>query len=244
MRSLLKALFLPPGGLFLLAAIGLLLARRHPRTGRALVVAAALLLLLGTLPVVGAALLIGLQQDAPLDLSRDHGAQAIVVLSGDLEPRAPEYGGPSVGMLTLERMRYAAHLARATRLPLLVTGGVVEADKPPVARVMAATFQEDFGLDVRWVEDRSRNTRENADLTAQILRREGIRRVLLVTHAWHMPRAKAAFAAAGLEVVAAPMGFRGWPDPRITSFLPSARALRETYFALHEWVGRAWYALS
>ncbi len=65
----------------------------------------------------------------------------------------------------------------------------------------------------------------------------------LVTHFWHMPRSVAAFHAAGLEVVPAPMGFFG-PKPShrgVLAVLPRTEPLCFSGAALHEWVGRLWY---
>src|SRR5690606_3210249 len=97
--------------------------------------------------------------------------------------------------------------------------------------------------DVRWVEGRSESTWENAVLSAPILREAGVKRILLVTHAFHMPRARASFAAQGFDVVPAPTAFRKTPELSLHALLPSAKGLADTSFAFHEWLGRIWYAL-
>jgi uncharacterized SAM-binding protein YcdF (DUF218 family) len=241
--NLVKSLFLPPLSLFALAAVGALLLRRRRKLGWGLIAAAAGLLLVFCTPVVAAALLRSLQRE--VEPCRDvAGAGAIVVIGGDFSFWAPEYGGESVGPLTLERLRYAAHLARASALPLLVSGGPPKRGSCSVAAAMKEALEEDFALEVRWIEPRSGTTRENARLSAEVLREHGVGRIALVTQAWHMPRARSEFERAGIEVVAAPTGFRGWPDLSLSSVLPSARALRESAWALHEWGGRLWYAVS
>ncbi|MGB1879583.1 MAG: YdcF family protein, partial [Gammaproteobacteria bacterium] len=65
-------------------------------------------------------------------------------------------------------------------------------------------LERDFRVPVRWVESVSQNTRENARLTAGVL---DVRRIVLVTHALHMPRAMREFHAAGFDVTPAPLGF-------------------------------------
>ena len=171
-------------------------------------------------------------------------SSAIVVLSAGRRVFAPEYGGETVDELSLERIRYGAALARKTGLPLLVTGGAALASEPPVAQLMAETFTRDYGIEPKWVETRAANTAENAIFSAEMLKRAGVSRVLLVTHAWHMKRARAAFAANGLSVVPAPTAFYGgavrnsWED-----LLPNMRSLRMSGYAVHEIVGRGWYAL-
>ena len=107
---------------------------------------------------------------------------------------------------------------------------------------MADALEESFGLRARWVEDASRNTHENAHLSAPILLGDGIRRVYLVTHFWHMPRAMAAVRASGLEPVAAPVGL-AIPDEDWSAFLPRPGALRLNQLFWHETVGRLWYRL-
>jgi uncharacterized SAM-binding protein YcdF (DUF218 family) len=108
---------------------------------------------------------------------------------------------------------------------------------------MAETLERDFGIAARWTETRSANTRENLAFAAELLEEEGIESIFLVTHAWHVPRAAAAARAAGLAPIPAPTAFVAWPPLKPSSFLPSAHALRESSWALHEWIGRAWYAL-
>lgn len=245
MKRLIEPFLMPPLAPLLLLLAGLLLLRRRPRLGKGLVGVGFGSLVLLAEPFVSAALLIALQVDEPLPAQGPlPPADAIVILGGDLDPGAPEYGGSTVGALSLLRVRYGARLAKRTELPVLVTGGPIEAGERTVARLMAEALRE-LGVRARWREARAGDTRQNARFSAAILAEEGVRRVLLVTHAWHMPRARAAFEAAGLEVVAAPTAPRIWPRAdRLDAYLPSARSLQESRWALHEWLGRAWYALT
>ena len=167
------------------------------------------------------------------------GAQAIVVLGGGRNSHAIEYGGESINRLTLERLRYGVHLARQTRLPLLVSGGLGGDGRTPEARLMQRALIEDFAWPARWVEDRSANTWQNAQFTARMLKQAGIHHVLLVTHAVHMPRARRYFEAAGLQVTEAPTGFFFKPvSARIDwSWLPSANWAYAGWYVLHEWAG-------
>jgi len=175
-----------------------------------------------------------------------NGAQAIVVLSGGLELDAPEYGGDTAGERTLLRLRYGALLAKRFNLPVLVTGGRPENATRTEAAVMADILEREFAVKVRWQETQSRNTAENAVLSAAILRNAGIQRVVLVTQAFHMPRAVRLFRAAGLEVVPAPTQFKsaGRSPLGPLDLLPQSNALRNSYYALHEWLGLAWLALT
>ncbi len=237
LKKILTALVLPPAGPLLLAALGLLLIRRRPRLGRTLAWSGLVLLWLLATPAVTKPMLAAIEDIPPLDPARAKSAQAIVVLGGGSYFAAPEYGGDTVSRWSLERIRYAARLQRETGLPLLVTGG---APLGGVAegRSMQAALEKDFGVKVRWVEEASADTRENARLSAPLLREAGIRRVLLVTHAWHMQRALGEFSAAGLEAVAAPTGYETTGPLTALDILPGPGGLWAGRIALNEWLGR------
>ncbi len=247
--KVLSALLLPPGIFLLLGLAALAVARRRRRAGAWLGLAAVVLAWAFSTPLAGKALLRSLEWYPPLDPHRlPVGAGAIVVLGGGAYPGAPEYGGAGgVSGALLERLRYGVFLARRSGLPILVTGGNVFAGpQAPEAREAARVLAEDYGIAPRWVEDRSRNTRENARRSRALLARAGIRRVLLVTHAWHMPRAARAFRRAGLDVVPAPTLFAtsGNQDLTLLAWLPAASGLEATYTAAHEYLGILWYALT
>lgn len=243
MLHILKLAVSVPFALFLLIGVGFWVMRRRTRLGRILVASGFSALLLLSIPWCAAALLRSLQGE-PVDASSlGKDARAIVVLSADAVSYAPEFGRPTVGRLTLERLRYGAYLARRSELPLLVAGG---ASRPGIAsrgELMREALEEGFGVAVRWVEGSSTDTLGNARGAAELLGQEGIDRIALVTHAWHMPRAVQAFESTGLLVLAAPTAFRDWPEARWTSCVPSARSLQESSWAVHEWIGRAWYTL-
>ncbi len=251
--DLVKILVLPPAVFFLLLLAGWLLLRWRRPFGRALLGLLLLVAYLSTTPYAAGELMAPLQRYDALDLRRpDPEAGAIVVLSAGLYFSAPEYwhpGAPSHGVdvpgsLTLERLQYAARLARATGLPVLVSGGAAgRTENRFVADAMKQSLERDFGVPVRWVERRSVDTFSNARNSAALLRADGIGRAYLVTHAWHMPRALIAFGATGLDVVPAPTRFVSRAEPRWRDFLPSARAFLYSYYALHEWAGIAWYRL-
>ena len=243
---MLKTIFvgraLPPVCFLLLALVGLLIGWRSRRRGYALTWAGVLGLTLLSLPVVPTYLLVALEANLPLDPRADAHPAAIVVLGGDLD-RTGLPPGVLAGHLTLDRLRAGAALHRRTGLPILVTGGIVQPDRPAVATVMADSLRDDFQVPVAWVEDASGDTRENAVFSAAILKKQGIRSVYIVTQGWHMRRAVLAFRQAGLTVTAAPTSLEAPFEPLATDFLPQAQAWEWSYYALHEWIGCAWYAL-
>jgi uncharacterized SAM-binding protein YcdF (DUF218 family) len=146
------------------------------------------------------------------------------------------------GPLSLDRCRYGAYLARRTGLPLLVSGGVLRPDRPAVSLRLARFIEDELGVPVRWTEERSSTTLENARFTAELLRAEGIQRIALVTHAWHMPRARTAFERAGLDVLPAPTAEAPSPQDWQHGLVPSAESFQLSVRVLHEWIGRMWYA--
>ncbi|HEY0420842.1 MAG TPA: YdcF family protein, partial [Acetobacteraceae bacterium] len=170
---------------------------------------------------------------------------AIVILSA--EGREFRAGGivegHDVGPLTLERLRAGALLQRRTQLPVLTSGGLLRQSDPPIARTMAEVLTRDFAVPVRWVEDASSDTWENARLSTALLRRDGEASVYLVTHAWHMRRALLAFSRAGIAVSPAPVAIDPLPGGELSNFVPSASGWMRSYFALHEWIGLLAYAL-
>lgn len=245
-----RSLILPPSSLFLLILIGLALWRRWPRTGRALAGGGVAALALLSMPKVAELFVRPLERmTAPLHAPERAGAQAIVVLAAGRLRDAPEYGGRDIpDYIALARLRYAAHLQRRTELPVLVSGGTAgepRAGERPysLGDAMATALREDFGVPVRWVEARSRDTAENAAYSAALLREDEVRRVLLVTDAMHMARARAAFERAGLEVVDAPTMFFTGQARSIHAWIPSAEGLRRSWYALYELIGIAWYRL-
>lgn len=240
--NLIATCLLPPLDLLLLAIAGALLWRWRPVLGRTLVLASFTLLWLLSTPYVAGALMRTLEgAPAALDV-KAHPADAIVVLGGGAS-EAPEYGGDTVSTATLVRLRYAAWLYRRTGTPILVTGGNPTGNHKPEAVLMKAVLEQEFRVPVKWVEDTSNNTRENAQFSRRILAPLGISRIYLVTHAWHMPRAARAFRALGFDVIPAPTAFT-LPHARTAlDFLPHADALRQSSRFMHEIIGLAWYRL-
>jgi uncharacterized SAM-binding protein YcdF (DUF218 family) len=233
----LTSLLLPPLVLVLAGLLGILLAWRGWRPGLLLAAGAALAQLLLATPLAARLLVLSLDATPPAGPGTPG---AIVVLGGDV---AAGRAGAEVGPLTLERLRAGAALHRASGLPLLVTGGPLRPGQPAVGTLMAASLREDFGVPVRWVEDRSRDTWENAALSAPLLREAGIGTVHLVTHGWHMPRSMEVFARRGLASVPAPVRRERPLGVEASDFLPRADWWGVAWYALREQAGRLVYAL-
>ncbi len=242
-KYLVKALALPPTGPLLLALAGLAVAVRRPRLGRWVAFAGIMTVILLAMPAVAGFLVRCIDTTPAFDAARATDAQAIVILGGGTRRHAPEYGGATLSTLGLERVRYGARLARETRLPVLVSGGSIEKGAPVEAFLMRDVLMREYGIPVRWVESRSRNTHENAIDSAAMLKASGISRVILVVHSFDVPRARAEFEAAGIHAIPAPTGIPPAVPTEVGDFLPSPSGLQESYWAIYEILGGALYRM-
>ncbi len=240
-----SGLLLPPLNLILLCAAGILMRRHWHRPGTAVVLLSlALLVMLST--KAGARLLVRPLEEmtSALALPAAANAQAIVVLGGGRRRNAPEYDGQDVPLPgVLARLRYAARLHRQTGLPLLVAGGSPDGASDSEAELMARVLRDDFNAPARWIEGSSRNTAQNAQNAAAMLRQVDVARILLVTDALHMPRSQRVFLQAGLAVTAAPTNYLGGSPLLLADFIPNGGALSDSHYAIHEWIGLVWYRL-
>ena len=166
--------------------------------------------------------------------------QAIVVLGSGVENKALEYDGPILTPDAMSRLLYGVYLSRATQLPLAYAGGVGwsgPAEQMPESQAAALALARIGAPALRWQDNLSRDTRENALFTAALLNKEGITRIALVTHAWHMPRSVRQFEAAGMQVIPAPMGYVQSDAAPVLQWLPSGKGLRDSAWVLREWLG-------
>lgn len=248
-RYILKHLFMPPGVLLLLILLGWWARKRFPRLGTCAFVLGLGGLWLMSLPAV-MQWSAGLLEREPVLAeaqwpSLAQRADAVVILGAGREQNDPGWGRTDQpGLMALERLRYAARLARASGLPLAATGGLHYGQPPSEAALLADAMQRDYGLDIRWLEERSRTTWENAVFSAELLQAQGVRRVVLVTQAWHMPRARWSFEQAGFEVITAPMGYFSTSYERpLGGWLPESRVIWQSGMLLNEAIGLLAYPL-
>jgi len=244
---LVKTLLLPGASLLLLSCYGCFYVIKNKGKGRWILIVPLLSLLLLSIPIVASSLAKWQQPYAALDLAviDKIKPQAIVVLGGGVETFAPEYNSlTTINSRTLLRLRYAAYLARKSKLPILVSGGkVFESRDESEASLMASVLSKEFNTPVQWLEPLSRNTAENASYSQRVLAKNKINRIILVTAAMHMGRAVAQFKGVGMIVVPAATGFVSISKLDLFHFLPSARALEMSSMAIHEWLGQQWYSL-
>jgi uncharacterized SAM-binding protein YcdF (DUF218 family) len=247
LKPILTTLILVPAGPLLLMAMGWMLLRRYKLLGRALIVASMAALWMLSCNAVA----VWLDQQflpqtahiAPANMSsflRNEQVQAIIVLGGGAESASREYGAAQPSGATIARMHYGVVLAKQTGLPLGFSGGqghAASAQSDTEAAAVARWLAQLSLPPLRWLEGSARDTRENAALTAALLQKENVSHIALVTHAWHMPRAKRAFEAAGLTVTPAPMAFTEPVSSPLLEWLPSAEGLTHSRQILREWLG-------
>jgi uncharacterized SAM-binding protein YcdF (DUF218 family) len=232
LKALARGVILPPMGSLILTLLGVILIWRRRRFGwTVFAVGFASLWLLCT-PIVADGLSALAEGYPALNPSHPVNAQAVVVLGGGGERNhAPEYNGPIGESIMLERLTLAAFLARHYSLPLAISCA------PPEVAAMSATLSRNLGVTPRWIEGNSRDTYENAQLSARILFAEGIKRVVLVTSSAHEWRAAHEFMAAGFEVVPAPAGVLDYREEGVFRLIPSPGALMRSHAAVYELIG-------
>lgn len=254
-----NALLLPPVPTLLLALAGLVMLWRGRRRAGACAGIVGLAATWFSTTIVGASLLedLAMPAFAPLDAVRQAAMKAdaaagrpaaVIVLGAGRDRHAPEYGGPSLPPLTMERLRYGAWLSRRLDLPLGYSGGVGHGAEGALAEADVAEriAADDLGRPLRWSERRSRDTRENGRYTVELLQRDGIARAVIVTHEMHMARSMRAFgeaaaaAGAGIEFVPAPVGMAMRRERSFVRWLPSGEGLLLNRYFWHEKLG--WWA--
>ena len=186
-----------------------------------------------------------LSRDRIAELKADPKARAnmaIVVLGGGREKLAPEYGVADLDAEALARLRYGLWLSRETGIPVAFSGGTGWAQSAGMseAEVASRIAAQDFGRPLKWVEGESRDTRENAARTMALLKKSEVSRLLLVTHGWHMQRARRAFeqsAGGAVTIEPAPMGLAVHDESSFLSALPSPHGFARNRNVLREWLG-------
>lgn len=248
--SKLMPVFVYPLGLaVLLVVVGLALLGRWRRTGRAIIAAAIGALWVASTPVFAQWIFWQLERQYPatsLDMLPD-AAVAIVVGGAIGQPIPPRVEADLLE--SVDRVVDAARLYRTGKVrAILVTGGNLPWQTSAVPEgELIALFLVELGVPrgVISVETESRNTFENAENAASILRARGWGDALLLTSAFHMPRALAVFRGEGVNATPAVSDVRTH-FPFVESpldFLPDASALNKTSDALKELIGLLVYRL-
>ena len=243
LKPLLTTLVMPPAAplLVLIIAAGALALRRRRLAGLLAGLAVAALWLLSCHATAYGLNRLLLRSYPAISAEQRQQAQAIVVLGGGVQLYAPEYGQAVLGDTAHMRLVYGVHLAKESHLPLVYAGGKGWGAPPgqldSEAAVAAQVLARDHAMRFAWVDDQSRDTRENAQRSFEMLAPQGIRTIALVTNDWHMQRSVRHFEHAGFQVLPAPMGYVQPLTQWQSDFLPTAGGLESTRMILHEWLG-------
>ena len=224
---------------------GLFLLRRRQKAGRALIAIGLVLLYLLSLPLAADMLMRPLESAYPPLADAPRTADAVVVLGSGARDLSWVPAAPEPDETATERLVKGIELSRKFHLPLVLSGGtgeiagtgVREADSMAALAERMAVPQRDI-----IVENRSRNTLENARESRKLVRGNT---VILVTSAFHMKRSAALFTRAGFIVIPAPAGYRAQDRPVSPSnLLPRAYNLAVSSAALSEYLSFAWYSVT
>nr|WP_316639362.1 YdcF family protein [uncultured Roseateles sp.] len=253
LKPFIAALLLPPVPFLILLPLAALLLWRKHAAGWLLALFSAAGLFFGQSEAAGqglSRLLLrsqpALDVDALTALARDpqtRKSTSIAVLGAGIEPFAPEYGVANLSPYSLERLRYGLWLGKRLGVPVGFSGGLSQGaseDDTPEALVAQRIASQEFGRSLQWVDPYAKDTHENALRSLLLLREAGVRKVIVVTHGWHMPRALKAFqalAGSDIEIVAAPMGMGISAKASGQRWLPSAQGGQTVRLVLKEWMG-------
>ena len=249
-KPFVSAVFLPPTSFFLLVFLGLFLLGRTKSSaqrwakpwGKGLIYFGVCSLWVISCPIFSNWLLNNGLQSFPMTTAqnlKDQKVQAIVVLGAGVELDLPD-GQPQLQAGALDRLRYAIQLSRASQIPILVTGGkgwASRSDSVNESDVTDQVAQSAFAYPIRWKESESHDTKESAVNAWQKLNPEGIQKIALVTHFWHMQRSERNFTKAGFNVIPAPMGQTSMNNNAFFMFFPSPGAMINSLNAFHEMAG-------
>jgi uncharacterized SAM-binding protein YcdF (DUF218 family) len=241
-----QALLVPPGLLLVLLVVALILAATGRRRGAVAVAVTgcAAVLALSLSPVSDLLLRPIEGRYEPLDpvAARSFAAEAIVLLGGGVASDAPAGEGQDLpDRAGTARALAAARLQRSLSLPVIASGGRAASDRTRQSRAEAAArLLVDLGVPAGSVlsETESRTTWESA---LKVRDAWGPRRVVLVTSAYHMPRAAACFERLGIAVLAAPTDYLSTASSSFLDWLPSPVALSASCTALGEYAAIAGY---
>ena len=238
-----------PINLLLLGAlVGVLLCYgRRARFGRALALTAILIFVAAATLPVGALLVAPLENRFPVPPPDLLPPEGIIVLGGAIDDVTSAARGQTVFDEGGERVTEAVILAKRFPQARIVytsgTNSVLGGSSTEALQARKLMSQMGIAPERVTIEDRSRNTDENARFTAAIVHPEPSQHWLIVTSAFHMPRAMGVFEKVGFNAIAYPVSFytRGrWSDDLRLSFKPG-RNLQVFEIALHEWIGLAAY---
>lgn len=244
MQELLKIWLIPPAINIVILFVGLILLRKFQKTGVILIFLSTLTLYLLSTPNIASRLVRSLEVHEAVQIDELPPDENIVIVVPGASHyiHTDEYGRASPTPPGLVRLHYAAHLHRRTGFPILLTGGPIPQTREPHAEVMQRALKQEYQIDKVRLETNSTSTFENALYSANILLPEGINKILLVTHSYHMKRSVMLFENAGFEVLPAPTKLSDeYSLTQARYWRPRASELEQSARAIYEYIGILWY---
>lgn len=245
LKKILTPFLMPPGifiGLLICSGIWLFF-RKHWKTGFLNCLIGIFMWLLSLSPVSDM-MLRGLESDFRIPESPS--GDVIILLGGGVYDKALDLtgmGAPSGDML--ERTVTTVRLQKRLNVPIIVTGGVVFKGKAAEAPIVKR-FLVDLGVPSERViiEDKARDTIENAKYSKEICEKDGYKNPILVTSAYHMKRAVLSFKKVDMDVLPFPAGFRTWENKKYgwEDYLP--HDLGGISVAIREYMGLLFYRIA
>ena len=235
-----------PPGIFIVLLVGFgiwFLLKKQWKAGMVNLSIGIFMWLLSISPVADT-MIRGLESD--FKIPENPRGDVIILLGGGAYDNAPDLtgvGAPSEEMLA--RLVAAVRLQKRLDVPVIISGGAVFKGRKPEALIVKR-FLIDLGVPDKKViiEDKSRDTIENAKYTAEMCKRYGFKRPILVTSAYHMKRSVMSFKKVNMDVISFPSNFKTWKIKkyRWESYLPNS--LGGSYTAMHEYLGLLFYKIA
>lgn len=240
-HHLLQSLLLPPLNAIILILIGIILLNKKTQLARWFIISACVLLYIQATPFFVYSIS-GFFEKPEISASDLTKSQAIVVLGGGVKTNAYEYPEKfSLNSYSIMRLQYAAFLAKQYPTKLIIlSGGIASPKNHSEAQIMKDSLLNNYNIkNPILIEERSRNTNENAKNVSEMLKALNITNVAVVSQAYHVSRAVALFRKYGVNAIAAPTDYMGHYTRKITiaSFIPDAGTMLDCSQLLHELAG-------
>lgn len=239
LTKIITAMIMPPFNVLMLWLFALLcFGFKYKKLGYLSTFFGIAILYIFSIPYTSKTLNDSLITEDKLTLQDYRSAQAIVLLGGGIRDSKELFGKLTTNQIAVERVRYAAFLQKETQLPLLITGSA--ANGTSEAKIMADELAMFYQIPTKWLEEKAKTTKENALFSREMLEKEEVKRIVLVTNQWHMQRAKMLFEKQGFEVLPASVGSGATPETygiNLMYFIPQAGAMHSNTQALKEWIG-------
>ena len=247
LKKLVTPFILPPGLFILILLLSgiFLMLRRHRKLGAFNLVVGLFFWIFCSAPFAN--FLIG-SLESEFDIPQDIKGDVIILLGGGSIDNVPDFSGygiPTDNMIG--RIVTAVRLQKVLDIPIIVSGGKAPKSKSSEARI-AKRFLVDLGVeeDKILMDEKSRDTYENAKHTKEICLRNDFKKPILVTSASHLRRSLLSFRKVGMDIMPYPASFKTKRDNtyQLRHYLPRSSSLSKTSSALHEYLGILFYKLA